>query len=94
MGILTGAILLAAGIGLALNKQSRIAAASVGALMTALTLFLYLPILILARNGSPAGVNDALNYVADTLLYAGSALALASAIPRDPERAVPNALPN
>jgi uncharacterized membrane protein len=42
-GYLAGAILLAAGIGLALNKQSRIAAASIGALMTVLTLFLYLP---------------------------------------------------
>ena len=28
-------------------------------------------------------MNEALNYVADTLLYAGAALALASALPRD-----------
>ena len=48
-GYLAGAILLAAGIGLALNKKPRMAAASIGALMTALTLFLYLPILILAH---------------------------------------------
>ena len=82
---LTGAILLAAGIGLMLNKTSRIAAASIGALMTALTLLLYLPILILAH-GSSAGINEGLNYVADTLLYAGAALALASALPHDPER--------
>jgi len=86
---LAGAILLASGIGLALNKQSRIAAASVGALMTAVTLFLCLPVLVLARNGSPVDVNDALNYVADTLLYAGSALALASALPRDHKLAGP-----
>lgn len=81
---LTGAILLAAGIGLALNKQSRIAAASIGAWMTALTLFLYLVILILAH-GAPE-INEALNYVADTLLYAGAALVLASALSRDPDR--------
>ena len=81
---LAGAILLAAGIGLALNKTSRIAAASIGALMTALTLFLYLVILILAHGG--AEINEGLNYVADTLLYAGAALALASALPRDPDR--------
>jgi uncharacterized membrane protein len=81
-GYLAGAILLAAGIGLALNKRARIAAASVGALMTALTLFLYLPVLILALRGSSSDVNDALNYVADTLLYAGAALAVASALPR------------
>ena len=83
-GYLAGAILLAAGIGLALNKKSRMAAASIGALMTALTLFLYLPILIRAHGGPE--INEGLNYVADTLLYAGAALALASALPRDPDR--------
>ena len=81
-GYLTGAILLAAGIALALNKQSRIAAASIGALMTALTLCLYLVILILARGGSMPEINEALNYIADTLLFAGAALVVASALPR------------
>lgn len=80
-GYLTGALLLAAGIGLALNKRSRTAAASIGTWMTVLTVFLYLIILVLAR-GAPE-INEALNYVADTLLYAGSALALASALPRE-----------
>jgi uncharacterized membrane protein len=83
---LAGAIFLASGIGLALNKKSRLAAASIGALMTALTLFLYLVILIRAYGGSAEAVNEGLNYVADTLLYAGAALALASALPRDPDR--------
>ncbi len=83
---LAGAILFAAGIGLALNKKSRIAAASIGALMTALTLFLYMLVLILAHGGSASEMNEAFNYVADTLLYAGAALALASALPRDPDR--------
>jgi uncharacterized membrane protein len=69
-GYLVGAILLAAGIALALNKKSRIAAASIGALMTVLTLFLYLLILILALGGSTPEINEALNYVADTLLFA------------------------
>jgi uncharacterized membrane protein len=81
---LGGAILLASGICLALNKTSRMAAASIGAFMTAATLFLYLPILLFAH-GAPA-INEGLNYVADTLLYAGSALALASALPRDTDR--------
>ncbi|MGB8889530.1 MAG: DoxX family membrane protein [Candidatus Korobacteraceae bacterium] len=85
-GYLAGAILPAAGIGLALNKKSRLAAASIGAFMTALTLFLYLPILIIAHGGAAPEFNEALNYVADTLLYAGAALALASALPRDPDR--------
>jgi hypothetical protein len=48
---------------------------------TALTLFLYVPILIRAHGGSE--FNEALNYVADTLLYAGAALAVASALPHD-----------
>jgi hypothetical protein len=81
-GYLAGAILLAAGICLALNIKSRMAVASIGALATALTLFLYLPILILAyRGGSVEAINGGINYVADTLLFAGSALALASALP-------------
>jgi uncharacterized membrane protein len=84
---LAGAILLAAGIGLALNKKSRAAAASIGALMTVVTLSLYLLILILAHGRPAPDINEALNYVADTLLYAGAALVLASALPRDPDRA-------
>jgi uncharacterized membrane protein len=84
-GYLAGAILLAAGIGLALNKRPRLAAASIGALMTVLTLFPYLLMLIPAHGSAPA-INEALNYVADTLLYAGAALVLASALPRDPDR--------
>jgi uncharacterized membrane protein len=80
---LAGAILLAAGICLALNKKSRTVATGIGALMTVAVLFLYLPILFLAQGG-PA-INEGLNYVADTLLYAGAALALASALPRNAE---------
>lgn len=85
-GYLAGAILMVAGIALAVGKRSRSAAASIGALMSALTLFLYLPILILAYRGSTAEFNEELNYVADTLLYAGTALVLASVLPRDADR--------
>ncbi len=74
-----GAILLAGGIGLALNKKSRIAAAAIGALMTFLTVFLYMVLLVRAHGGME--INEGLNYVADTLLYAGAALVLASALP-------------
>ncbi len=87
-GYLTGAILLAAGVGLALNKKSRMAATTLGALMTILTVCLYLPIWILTRGGTTPEIMEAINYVFDTLIYAGAALALASALPRDPERAV------
>ena len=82
---LAGAVLLVAGIALALNKKPRIAAASIGTLMTVLTLFPYLAILIRSGTGSAPEFNEAINYVADTLLYAGAALALASALPCDPD---------
>lgn len=88
-GYLSAVVLLLAGIGLFLNVRPRTAATSIGALMTALTLYPYLFILIHDRGGSVSDVNDALNYVADMMLYAGSALALASALPRDPNRAGP-----
>ncbi len=81
---LGGAILLAAGIALLLNKKPRTAASSIATLMTVLTVFPYLAMLVIAR-GAPE-INEGLNYVADTLLYAGAALALASALPRDPDR--------
>jgi uncharacterized membrane protein len=84
-GYLAGTILLAAGFGLVLNRKSRIAATAIGALMTALTLFLYLPIWILARGGTTPEIMEAINYVFDTLFYAGTALVLASALPRDPD---------
>lgn len=54
--------------------------------MTVHTLTLYLPILILAHGGATADINEALNYVADTLQFAGAALVLASALPRDPDQ--------
>src|SRR5271157_5109290 len=60
---IAGAVLLAAGIALALNKKPRIAAASIGALMTVLTLFPYLAMLV-HSHGAPE-FNEAINYVAD-----------------------------
>jgi uncharacterized membrane protein YphA (DoxX/SURF4 family) len=83
---LTGGILMAAGISLVLNKKSRAAATSLGTLMTVVTLFLYLPIWILARGGTTSEIMDAMNYFFDTLLYAGTALVLASALPRHADR--------
>src|SRR5258708_37242086 len=65
-GYLGGVVLVATGIGLVLNKTARIAAASIGALMTAAVLFLYLPILVQACVGQTPAINEALNYFADT----------------------------
>jgi hypothetical protein len=52
--------------------------------MTLLTICPYLFVLLFAHGAGE--INEALNYVADTLLYAGAALAVASALPRDPEK--------
>jgi hypothetical protein len=54
--------------------------------MTALTLCLYLPMWIAARDGTTPEIMEAINYVFDTVFYAGTALVLASALPRDPDR--------
>jgi uncharacterized membrane protein YphA (DoxX/SURF4 family) len=75
---LTGAVLLVAGTAILLNKRSRIAAAYVGLLMTLLTLLLYTPILAMA---SMPQITEGVNYVADTLLFAGTVLLLAMAMP-------------
>ena len=47
-GYLTGAILLVAGAGMLVNKQARTAAVWLGAAITLLVLFIYLPILAVA----------------------------------------------
>lgn len=79
----TGAVLLGGGIALSWNKTARMGATAIGALMTALTLALYLPMLMHASGVE--GINEGISYLADTLLYAGSALALALALPRSAE---------
>jgi uncharacterized membrane protein len=78
---LTGTILLVSGAAILVNKYSRNAATTVGALMVLLTLFLYVPILAMATGDSQLIVG--VNYVFDTLLYGGALLLLAEALPSD-----------
>ena len=80
-GILTGILLVVGGLATLLNKYARYAAAGVGLLMTLITLFLYTPILVMA---APSSQVEALNYVADTLLFGGALLFLARALYREP----------
>jgi uncharacterized membrane protein len=75
---LVGAVLLAAGIAILFNQRSQIAATYVGLVMTLLTLLLYTPILAMVRQ--PAQIIGEVNYVADTLFFAGTILLLAMAI--------------
>ena len=76
-GYLTGAVLLVAGLALLATRRSRIAVACAGLVLTLLTLFLYAPILAMASQ--PPQIAEGLNYVADTLLFAGAVLCEAHA---------------
>jgi uncharacterized membrane protein len=83
IGYLTGVILFIAGIGILLNKKTRVAATCLGAWILLLVLFVYGPILIVQLSDPSTAVKvEGLNYFADTLLFAGAILALARAAPR------------
>ena len=78
-GYLTGAALLFAGATLlAHHKHARLAATLLGALVTLLVLFLYMPIFLTAAQPS---LLEGINYVADTLLFAGTVLLAAAIMP-------------
>jgi uncharacterized membrane protein YphA (DoxX/SURF4 family) len=85
-GVLTGAVLVSAGVAILLNRSARLAATVVGLLMTLLTFLLYFPILVMARG--TAQIVEGVNYVGDTLLFGGTTLLLASAL-RDRDEAPP-----
>jgi uncharacterized membrane protein len=79
---LTGAILVIAGASILLNKKTRMAATYLGTWIVLLVVFVYGPILIAALADPSTGVKvEGINYFADTLLFAGAILALASASP-------------
>jgi len=83
IGFLTGAILLVAGVGILLGKKTRMAATYLGTWIVLLVLFVYGPILIASLADPSTAVKvEGINYFADTLLFAGAILALASATPR------------
>ena len=75
---LTGAIEVIAGVAILINRYTRDAAALAGLWIVLLTLFLYVPLLAMAR--STAGIVEGMNYVFDTLLYGGAVLLLAMAV--------------
>jgi hypothetical protein len=87
IGYFTGAALLLVGGSILLKKWTRTAAAGLGGWLLVTILFIYLPVLIAALRGADAAAKVvAVNYLADTLLFAGAILALARAAPRS-ERA-------
>lgn len=82
LAYITGSILFIAGVSLLVNRKARLAATVLGIAVLAVVIIVYLPLLV-AR---PLDLVP-LNYLFDTLLFSGSALALAGALPKD-ERAV------
>ena len=78
-GYLTGAALLISGATMLFgSRHARLAATLLGSLITLLVLFLYLPIFLMAAQ--PA-LLEGINYVADTLLFAGMVLLAAAIMP-------------
>lgn len=77
---LTGLVCIGGGVAILIRRYCRDGATAVGLVMTLLTLFLYLPILLMA-SGAPAVLEGA-NYVWDTLLFAGTLLLVAEGAPR------------
>jgi uncharacterized membrane protein len=83
IGYLTGTILLVAGASILLAKKTRMAATYLGTWIVLLVVFLYGPILIAQISDASTAVQvEGINYFADTLLFAGAILALATATPR------------
>jgi uncharacterized membrane protein len=79
----TGAALLVLGGSILLNRKTRIVATYVGGWLLLMVLAIYGPVLILALSQPGIGVQvEGINYFADTLLFAGAILVLASATPR------------
>ena len=86
---LTGAALLVAAGSVLLTKHTRTVATCVGGWLLLMVLVIYGPVLAGALSDPAAGVQlEGVNYFADTLLFAGVILALASAAPIDEPPAI------
>jgi uncharacterized membrane protein len=80
---LTGAALLVTGGSSVLNMKTRTVAACLGGWILLMVLAIYVPVLVSALFGADTGTMIVgINYLADTLLFAGTILALAKATPR------------
>src|SRR5205823_5247639 len=79
----TGAALLMAGGSILLSRKTRAVATWVGGWLLLMILVIYGPVMIAALSDPRIGVQvEGINYFADTLLFAGVILAVASATPR------------
>jgi uncharacterized membrane protein len=78
-GYVVGAMLLVSGVSILINKHARAAATWLGVAITLVVVFYYLPMIVPAK--LPSQLNTAVDYIADTLLFAGNIFLLAGAIP-------------
>jgi uncharacterized membrane protein len=76
---LVGAVLVAAGASIIVNKKAHSAATYLGIVILLLCLFIYLPIMV----SIPSDIGNGLNYFFDTLLFSGAVLILADALPKE-----------
>ncbi len=83
IGYLTATILLVAGVCILLASKTRMAATYLGTWIVLLVVLIYGPILVVSLSNPSTEVKvEGINYFADTLLFGGAILALASASPR------------
>ncbi|HJZ71561.1 MAG TPA: hypothetical protein VKE51_07445 [Vicinamibacterales bacterium] len=79
----TGVALLIAGTSILVSRKTRVVAAWLGSWILLLVLAIYGPVLIVALSEPGTAVKiEGINYFADTLLFAGAILAVASAMLR------------
>lgn len=71
----TGFALAIGGVAMVVGRTKQFAATALGVLVIVLVLFLYVPLMVAKPDV------ESLNYVTDTLVYAGTFLAIASAMP-------------
>lgn len=79
---LCAVVYLVAGIPLLLGKKSRAAAAWIGLTVLFIVLVVYVPIAVVDR----ASLDNGLNYIFDTLMFCGTVLLLAGAMPGESHR--------
>jgi uncharacterized membrane protein YphA (DoxX/SURF4 family) len=85
---LVAAVFAVAGIFLIIGRKTRLAAIWIGGSVLFVELVVYLPIAIVER-----AELEGLNYLADTLMFCGAVLLLASAMPREDEVVARSAQP-
>ena len=87
IGYLTGAGLLATAVSVVARWKTRLIASAVAAWLLALLLIIYFPVLFGALSQTAVGARmEGVNYFADTLLFVGVLLAVASAAPGSPSQ--------